>query len=87
MTSEPRFWGDMGENGEKEVGWEFEDYEEGWDGLIFGGVATGEFLRGLVWGAGDRPMAGAAGLSFLRRPCGDLVKNLETFLRWRSMIL
>ena len=51
------------------------------------GVATGEFLRGLVWGAGDRPMAGAAGLSFFRRPCGDLVKNLEIFLRWRSMIL
>ena len=60
----------------------------------------GELARGLVWGAGDRPVARlesilnfrggqlpTAGLRLLQRPCADRVKNLEILSRWRSMIL
>jgi len=44
-----------------------------------------ELVLRLVCGAGrDRLMARR---SFLPRPCADLVKNAEAFLRWRSMVL
>ena len=29
VTGEPRFWGDVGENGKDELIWEFENYEGG----------------------------------------------------------
>ena len=43
-----------------------------------------EIVLRLVWGAGDRSMIGR-GLP--PKPCASLVKNVEIFPQWRSMIL
>ena len=77
VTSELRLWGDVRENGENQLVWDSENCEQEMEYIsIQQEETTEEFVLKLVWGAGDRPMAGRRRSLFLRlRPFADLVKN------------
>ena len=69
-----RVWGDVKDNGKDKLVWELENCKI-WSVIIQSKELMREFVLRLVWGAGDRLMAGGR-CCFLPRPDASLVEKV-----------
>ena len=85
-----RVWRDVRENRKDEFVREFEDCRNWMEYIgIMSKELMREFVLKLVWGTGDPrdfDSGTVAGRGSLQRPYASLVKKIEAFSRWRSII-